>query len=377
MNLLKPFLISAFLIVLYGCNVTHLQAQALKLPDNGANYKCLTGRTIGLTDIEIRWNAPGVKGREGKIWGDLVYYGFSVLGYGSNVESPWRAGADECTTISFSTDVSINGKKLPAGKYGFFTAVYPDSCILIFNKNTEGWGSYFYNQALDVLRVTTRQIKELPVSTERLEFIFNNQTSHSVEVALRWERWQIPFNVEIDLNSTILASIRTQLSSGLGFDPPSLEAGAQWCLDNNINFEEALNWINSATNPSLGGVRTFKTLSTHAGLLEKTGRKVNADKMMEEAIELGGPIDLHLYGRKLISQKKYAEAMDVFDKNFTKHKGIWPTHVGMMRGYSALGNLKKALEHAKMGLAQAPTDEDKKNMEGLLKTLESGKLLEQ
>lgn len=354
-----------------------LPAQALKLPDNGSNYKCLTGRTMGLTDIEIRWNAPGVKGREGKIWGDLVHYGFTVLGFGSFVESPWRAGADENTTISFSTDVSINGKKLPAGKYGFHIAVYQDSCILIFNKNTEGWGSYFYNKELDVLRVTTKQMKNLPVSTERLVFTFTNQTSHSVDINLEWERWQIPIHVEIDLPATVLASIRTQLSGGLGFDPPSLEAGAQWCLNNNINFEEALNWINSATNPSLGGVRTFRTLSTHAGLLEKTGQKAESEKMMAEAIELGGPIDLHQYGRKLISQKKYNEAMAIFEKNFTRHQGIWPTHVGMMRGYSATGNLKKAFEHAKKALTQAPTPEDKKNMEGLLRTLESGKLLEQ
>lgn len=377
MNKAKLLLISTFQLILIGFNGSNLQAQALKLPDNVANYKCLAGRTIGLTDIEIRWNAPGVKGREGNIWGDLVYYGFSTLGFGSNVESPWRAGADENTTLSFSTDVSINGKHLPAGTYGFFIAVYPDSCVLIFNKNTQAWGSYFYNKDLDVLRVSTRQIKDIAKSTERLDFIFNNQTSNSVDIGLQWEFWQIPFKVEIDLTKTTLSSIRTQLSSALGFDPPSLEAGANWCLTNNINFEEALNWINSATNPNLGGVRTFKALSTHAGLLAKTGRQAESDKMMAEALELGGPIDLHQYGRQLIRQKKYAEAMAIFEKNFKKHQGVWPTHVGMMRGYSAMGNLKKALEHAKIALTQAPGAEDKKNMEGLLKTLESGKLLEQ
>ncbi|MBK8956739.1 MAG: DUF2911 domain-containing protein [Saprospiraceae bacterium] len=377
MHNFKVFSLTSLLILMIGLSCPGIQAQALNLPDNGSNYKCMAGRSIGLTDIEIRWNAPGVKGREGKIWGDLVYYGFSILGYGSNVESPWRAGADENTTISFSTDVSINGKNIAAGKYGFFIAVYPDSCILIFNKNAEAWGSYFYNKDLDVLRVSTRQIKGLPENTERLEFVFTNQTNNSIDVALKWEHWQIPFKVEVDLQKTVLTSIRKQLSSALGFDPPSLEAGANWCLTNNINFEEALNWINSATNPNLGGVRTFRALNTHAGLLRKTGRQEEADKMMAEAVELGGPIDLHQYGRQLISQKKYNEAMALFEKNFSKHKGVWPTHVGMMRGYSALGNLKKALEHAKIALAQAPSPDDKKNMEGLVKTLESGSLLQQ
>jgi len=58
------------------------------------------------------------------------------------VLSPWSAGADECTTISVTTEATINGKKIPAGIYGFFIELYPDSCILIFNSNTEGWEQY-------------------------------------------------------------------------------------------------------------------------------------------------------------------------------------------------------------------------------------------
>ena len=116
-------------------NSNAISAQALRIPQN-QNFPSKAGRRVGVTDIDIKWNAPGVKGREGKIWGTPVaYYGYSVLGFGSNVESPWRAGADECTTIAFSTDVTINGKALSAGNYAFFIAVYADSCVLIFNKN--------------------------------------------------------------------------------------------------------------------------------------------------------------------------------------------------------------------------------------------------
>lgn len=118
-------------------------AQAIRIPQN-TNFPSSVGRSVGVTDIEIKWNAPGVKGREGKIWGtDIAPFGFTVLGYGSNVESPWRAGADENTTISFSTDVRINGKALAAGKYGFHIALYADSVVLIFNKNTKGWEVIF------------------------------------------------------------------------------------------------------------------------------------------------------------------------------------------------------------------------------------------
>ena len=350
--------------------------QLLQLPDGGVNLKRSTGTRVGVTDIDINWNAPGVKGREGKIWGTGVApYGFTVLGFGSNVPSPWRAGANENTTMRFSTDVTINGKKLPAGTYGFHIALYPDSCTLIFNRNTEGWGSYFYNSNLDVLRVTTRQQKDQPASRERLDYVFANHTDKSVEVALEWERWRIPFIVGVDLTATTLASIRTQMSGAMGFDPPSLEAAAAWCLRNELNYDEAFNWIVSATDPNLGGRNSFNALSTKAGLLTKLNRQAEADEAMKMALENASAQEMHQYGRQLLNEKKTKEAFAVFEKNFKKHKGAWPTHVGMMRGYSATGDLKKALEHARLAYAQAPNDVNKQSLEQAIKTLESGKPL--
>jgi tetratricopeptide (TPR) repeat protein len=340
--------------------------QQLRLPDGDINYKCKASRQVGVTDIDISWNAPGVKGREGKIWGnDVAPYGFTVLGFGSNVQSPWRAGAD----------VLINGVSLPAGKYGFFIALYPDSCTLIFNKNTAGWGSYFYNSNLDVLRVSTKQQKEIAVSKERLEYTFSKHTSQSVEVALEWEKWRIPFKVSVDLQKTALSSIRSQMSGAIGFDPPSLEAAATWCLQNNINYEEALNWINSATDPALGGVKTFNALNTKAGLLTKLNRQPEADALMKLALEQATVNEMHNYGRQLLAQNRIKEAMEVFLKNFQKNKGAWPTNAGLMRGYSAMGDLKKALEHARLALAQAPNEESKKIISQAVKKLEEGKPL--
>ena len=363
------------LLLLFTACLSAVQAQ-LKLPNTDVNYPSSVGRTLGTTEINIHYNAPGVKGREGKIWGtDIAPYGFEVLGYGSDMPSPWRAGANECTTISFSTDVLINGNKLPAGKYALFIALYPDSCTLIFNRNTESWGAYFYNKELDVLHVGTTQQKDRPASVERLTYSFGNQTKNKVEVALEWEKWRIPFSVEIDFVQTTLTSIRTQLTSELGFDPPSLESGATWCLQNNLNYEEALGWINRATDPSLGAVQSFRALNTKAGLLEKLGRKAEADQTMATALELGSAVELHQYGRQLLAQQKNQEAMAVFERNWKKYKGAWPTNAGMMRGYSAMGNYKKALEHAKLALAQAPDEQNKKALEAAVKTLSEGKAL--
>ncbi len=356
--------------------ISTASAQLLKLPDGGVNFKSKAGRTVGVTDIEVNWNAPGVKGREGKIWGtNIAPYGFTVLGFGSLGESPWRAGANESTTFSFSTDVTINGKKLAAGAYGFFIALYPDSCVLIFNKNTLGWGSYFYNSAADVLRVTTTQQKGQKDIKERLDYSFSKQTDRAVEVALEWENWRIPFMVEVDLQQTTLASIRTQMSGAMGFDPPSLEAAASWCAQNNTNLDQALVWITTAVDPSLGGINTFNALSTKASILGKMGQAAEADKIMQSAVENATANELHRYGRQLLTEKKVKEALEVFEKNYKKQNGAWPTNAGMMRALSATGDLKKALTYAKAALPQAPNAETKKILEEAIKTLESGKPL--
>ena len=346
----------------------------LSLPDGGVNQKSWAGQRVGVTDIDIHWNAPGVKGREGKIWGTPVaHYGFVDIGFGTAKSSPWRAGANECTTIEFSTDVTIDGKPLAAGKYGFFIAVYADSCTLIFSSNANGWGTYFYKPEEDVLRLTVHQQKDLPQSREWLAYIFSNPTERSVTVALEWEYWRIPFTVAVDLEKTTVASIRRQLSGGMGFDPPSMQAAAQWCLSHNVNLEEALVWAERTTDPTLGGQQTFAALSTKAGLERKLGRTADADKSMQMAMDKASVMDLHGYGRQLISEKKYVEALAVFQKNFDKSGGAWPTQVGLARGYSATGDLKKALEHAQAALKQAPDDINKKSLEGMVKTLSEGK----
>ncbi len=350
--------------------------QALRIPE-GKNFTCNAGRRVGVTDIQIKWNAPGVKGREGKIWGtDVVYYGTQVLGFGSDVESPWRAGADESTVISFSTDVTVNGKKLQAGKYGFFIAVYPDSCVLIFNKNVDGWGSYFYQNGLDVLRITTVQQKNQPNLQERLAYNFYNQTDESIEIALEWERWKIPFTVGIDTKSTTLEYIKNQMSGALGFDAPSMEQAAQWCLTQNVYLDGAMQWINTATDPKFVGTASFKALSIKAGILELQGKTAEAASIMDKAIENGNVMELHAYGRQLLGRKKAKEAMAVFQKNYQKHQGAWPTNAGLMRGFSATGDLKSALKYAKLALEQAPDAQNKDFLKRMIEQLEQGKPLD-
>lgn len=352
-------------------------AQSLTMPPSGGNQKSAISQRIGITDITITWDAPGVRGREGKIWGTQVaHFGFQDPGFGTSKAAPWRAGSNECTTISFSTDVRIEGKDLKAGKYGFFIALYADSCTLIFSKNSTAWGSYFYKPEEDALRVTVRQQKDLPQSREWLAYTFADATDHSATIALEWERWRIPFRVEVDLAKTVVASMRRELEGSVGFVASNWQAAAQFCHDHDTNLEEALTWAENAVNGTFGPA-TFQGFAVKADILRKLNRAKEADATMEKGVAIATVFELHGYARQLVAQKKPKEALAIFEKNYQKHGETWPTHVGLARGYSANGQIEKALAHAKLALAQAPDDLNKKSVESMVKTLSEGKALVQ
>src|SRR5690606_2253715 len=112
---------------------------------------------IGLAKITIDYHRPGVKGREGKIWNtDVAHYGLTDLGFGTSTAAPWRAGANENTTISFSHPVKIEGKELAAGTYGLHFILGETDDTVIFSKRANSWGSFYYDPKEDALRVTVK-----------------------------------------------------------------------------------------------------------------------------------------------------------------------------------------------------------------------------
>jgi hypothetical protein len=366
MNLLKIFSVST--ILFFGCSVS---AQGLKTPPSGGNKKAFVGERIGITDVTINYDRPGVKGREGKIYGTpIVHTGYTDLSvsYGTAKNAPWRAGANENTTIEFSTDVKIEGKDLAAGKYGFFVAYDPNECTVIFSKNNVSWGSYFYNESEDVLRVKVKPIA-LDKSVEWLKYDFINQTDNAATIALQWEKLMIAFKVEVDLVKTQLASFRQELRGSLGFRWESWQQAAYFCVQNNTNFDEGLIWANTA----LAAQKDFQTLSTKAMILEKLNKNSTADSLMKAALPMGSMTDLHQYGKKLLSLKRNADAMEVFKFNAKKNPKQFTTYVGLARGYSGIADFKTALVNARAALPLAPDPLNKNSVEGMIKKLETGK----
>ncbi|MBK7630985.1 MAG: DUF2911 domain-containing protein [Ignavibacteriales bacterium] len=141
-------------------------------------------QTVGFTDVRIVYSRPGVKGRT--IWGKLVPY-----------DAVWRAGANEATKIIFSTDVSIEGKKLKKGSYSFFAIPGVKDWTLIFNKVADQWGAFEYNESEDVLRVKVKT--EKAVWQEWLSYTINKASNTSAVIRLEWEKIKVPFKVEVKL----------------------------------------------------------------------------------------------------------------------------------------------------------------------------------
>ena len=346
----------------------------LTIPPDGGNKKAVVGERIGITDVTIHYDRPGVKGREGKIWGQLVHVGFANLGFGTSKAAPWRAGANENTTIEFSTDVKIEGQPLAAGKYGFFIAYDPNECTLIFSRNNTSWGSFFYVEAEDVLRV---KVKPTPLdkSIERLRYVFSGQTDNSAIVSLEWEKLAIPFKVEVDLDKLQFESFRRELRGERSFSPgwQSYQQAAQYASDHNVNLEEGLAWADQAISDPFAGEMNFVTLSTKAGILQKMGKTAEADSLMKKAMPFGTTQQLHGYGRGLLAQKKPKEALEVFKFNYQKTPNSFTTLMGLTRGYSANGDYKNALKYASMALPLAPNDANKNAVQDMISKLKDGK----
>jgi hypothetical protein len=357
-------------VLIFLMNVSPSQAQFLTVPPNGGNKKASVSEKIGITDVNISYHRPGVKGREGKIWGQLVPYGFTDLGFGPRKPAPWRAGANENTIISFSTDVKIEGKDVAAGTYGLHIAVFERECTLILSKNHTAWGSYFYKESEDALRVNIRQEAQ-DKSTEWLKYEFIDQTENSATVALFWERWKIPFRVEVDVQKQVINSMRRELESDKGFVWQAWYQAADYCLQYNTNLNEALQWAEASISAPFVGEKNFLTLSTKAQILKKLGKNVESEVVMKDAMSFGNAVELHGYGRQLIAEKRGKEALEVFKLNAQKNNGAWPTNVGLARGYAAVGDFSNAVKYAKLAKAQAPTKQEEANLDELIKKLQN------
>ena len=373
------------LIALLAIGILSLPAlgQGITTPPSGDNQKASVTQHIGLVKVTIDYSSPDVHApngddRRGKIWGELVPWGTIDDPFGTCTECPWRAGANENTVFTVSHDVKINGQPLKAGSYGLHLIPQKDAdWTLIFSKNSTSWGSYTYDPREDALRVQVKPSKS--EYHEYLTYEFDERKPAQATAALKWEEIQVPWTISVDSPEDLyLARIREELRNNVGFRWQSWVAAAQYALQAK-RPNDALEFADRAVNFAFIGQENFQTLNTLAMAQEAAGKTAEAQATRQKAWnhQTASVIDLHQAGRTLLNQGKKEEALKLWELNAKRNPNVWPVHVGLARGYSAVGRYKDALKHAKLALAQAPDDQNKATLQTGIKKLEEGKDMNQ
>lgn len=369
----------AALVLALPADGTLFAATSLSLPPNGDNPQASVTQALGPIRVSIDYSSPrvvrGQNDRKGKIWGELVPWGMTDLGFNGCKECPYRGGANENTVFAVSHDVKVQGQPLPAGRYGLHFIPGESEWTVIFSKDADAWGSFWYDAKLDALRVKVKPAKS--DYHEWLTYEFTERDPDKVTAALEWENLQVPFTISADdVNALWVESLRKDLRGSAGFWWQNWQQAADFCAQHKVNLPEGLTWAQRAVSDPTwsGGDENFGTLLTLSTLQDLNGKSDEAKKTFEKAVnhKTATPIQIHVAARQLLTSGKKDEAVRLFQLNAKRFPNQWPVHVGLMRAYAVTGDKKKALEEAKLALAQAPDEGNKKNLEGLIKRLEAG-----
>lgn len=326
-------------------------------------------QTIGLTDITVKYSRPKLttangQDRSGQIWGQLVPYGFNKTPFGNQGEVPWRVGANENTTISFSNPVKLEGAEIPAGIYGMHMDIQESGEVtVILSSNTSSWGSFYYDETEDVARVSVQSLATS--KTEALTFEFVDYGVDFTLLSLKWDEKEIPMRIEIDTHNIVLQGFRDELRSLPGFGWQGYLTASRYCLTNGVNLEEGLAWSEIAVQRNNG----FQSLTMKAGLLNALGRTAEANTIFDKAGENATIAQINALGYQFLAAKQFDKAIEFFSKNVKNDPNTANGYDSLGDGYKATGEKEKAIKNYKKALSLNPPANVKAASEASLKEL--------
>jgi hypothetical protein len=327
-----------------------------------ASPAATVSQTIGISTVTINYSRPSVKGRE--VWGKLVPYGWSKQGFGNNLDAPWRAGANENTTITFSNAAKVEGKDVPAGTYGLFFVINQDNTgEVVISKDSRSWGSFWYLPANDQVRAPIK-LRDI-AHTETLTYDFINADKTSAELVLNWEKKQFPVKVEFAVDDLVMANASEQLKGVVGFNWQGYASAANYALQNKTNTDQAMKWIDQAIAQN----KSFNTLNIKAGLLALAGKKAEGDALMKDAVAMATENELNGYGYQLLGQGEHDKAIEMLTLNTQRHPESANAWDSLGEAYATKGDNKNAIKYFKKCLSMNPPANVKANSEKYLKQL--------
>ena len=256
---------------------TGLFAQTPKVDFPAASPTATLKQHIGLTNIELVYSRPSVKGRV--IYGGIVPY---------NVV--WRTGANASTKISFSTAVKLNGTEVPAGKYALFTIPGETEWMVIISKDTNSFGAFGYKQDSDLARFKATPVK-LAEPVETFTVDFNDIRDESATLNLVWEKTRVPIKLEVEVVSKVVPQVEAAMASPDKKQPQFYFQAATFYFNHDLDLKKALAWLDTglADKPRIA----YELLNLKARILAKQGDKeaaiAAAKQSSELAVQAEGP----------------------------------------------------------------------------------------
>jgi tetratricopeptide (TPR) repeat protein len=309
-------------------------------------------QTVGLTEIKVVYHRPAVNGRP--VWGALVPY-----------NETWRAGANENTTVSFSTDVKVGGKPLAAGTYGLHMIPTAKEWTIAFSKMNVAWGSYSYDPKEDALRITVSP-RTAATSQERLLYRFDDPNETRTTLVLAWEKLEVPIAIEADTPRIVMANIRNELRGVAGFTWQAHNAAAGYWLRNGGSIDEALKHVDR----SIGMQPTYQNHMTRAAILEKKGDARGAAELRAKAQPMASEADLNQAAyRLLLTEKKVDEAIKMFQSITERYPNSWNAHDSLAEALASKGDKAGAAAAYRKALSLTKDPVQKKRIESELAKL--------
>ncbi len=342
----KLLLASAAAVVFTG--PARSQYTVLDLPRESQHGTVM--QRIGTTDISVNYHRPSLKGR--KIWGELVPYG-----------EIWRAGANENTTFTTTSDITVEGQKLMAGIYGLHTIPTATTWTIIFSNDHTAWGSFMYDTKKDALRVTVTP--RACAKTEQVTYDFTDVTANSSTLALRWDELDVPIKLNVDVHAVILAGMEDQLRGLSSFRWEAWYEAAKYCHDEKIAPDRAMAWVDK----SIARGANFENQTLKADMLNEQGKTAEAEALKKTMLDNATNAELNTYAYQLMAQGKKAEAVKVFELNAKKHADDPNVHDSLGEGYMNNGQKDEAIKSFKKSLSMKPTDGVRANSVKCLKAL--------
>lgn len=221
---------------------------------------------FGLGKINLIYSRPNVKGR--KIFGGMEPYG-----------TVWRTGANSATVIKFTDDVTMEGQKIPAGEYGFFSIPGEDEWTIIISKKPNQWGAYTYKEADDFLRFKVKT-EHLSTLTETMTLGFTDVMPTTCDLQMKWEHSGFTIHLTTDIDAKVMARIDSAMNTA---KKPYYEAIIYY-YNNNKDMTKALAWANELEKDK--AFPPFVPKLWKARVLLKKGDKAEAITTAQEGAKI-------------------------------------------------------------------------------------------